>query len=507
VKRDLAELAAREWDVAVVGGGIYGAAVAWDAAQRGLSVALVEREDFGAGASWNSLKTIHGGMRYLQKLDLGRLRQSARERSTLLAIAPEIVRPLPFVVPAYGHGPTGREALALGLLLNDWLTRDRNRGLSSDRRIPAARTVPPAEALRLVPGLERRGLTGAALWHDAQASSTERLTLAFLHAADGAGGLAANHAEAVALLRAGGRIAGVAVRDTLDGGTHEVRARMVVNAAGPWPTTSSPGRAAAPRAPLLRARNVRPAPAPGRSFAVGGRSEGRFLFLVPWEGRTIAGTSYEPAEGPPSDPMALLDAAARAFPWAGIERRDATLVHEGLVPGQGSASGLSTRPPSARPRGGGRAPGTRERAGREVHDARLVAERAVNLVARRLGRPTPACDGGHGPPRARPLTGPLESRAREAVRDEMALTLADAVLRRLDLGTAARRRPGTWRRDPLDGGRARLGRGAGAGRAGGPRRLLPPLTRKRAPDGGPANPARMPAQRLPACNPGGPRPP
>jgi len=113
MKRDLAALAAREWDVAVVGGGIYGAAVAWDAAQRGLSVALVEREDFGAGASWNSLKTIHGGMRYLQKLDLGRLRESARERTTLLAIAPELVRPLPFVVPTYGHGSTGREALAL----------------------------------------------------------------------------------------------------------------------------------------------------------------------------------------------------------------------------------------------------------------------------------------------------------------------------------------------------------------------------------------------------------
>ncbi|HEX9187906.1 MAG TPA: FAD-dependent oxidoreductase, partial [Vicinamibacteria bacterium] len=179
MRRDTAALAARDWDVAVVGGGIYGAAVAWDAAQRGLSVALVEREDFGAGASWNSLKTVHGGMRYLQKLDLGRLRQSARERSTLLAIAPEIVRPLPFFVPAYGHGTTGREALALGLRLNEWLTADRNRGLPPDQRIPAARTVGPREARRLLPGLEPRGLTGAALWHDAQASSTERLTLAF----------------------------------------------------------------------------------------------------------------------------------------------------------------------------------------------------------------------------------------------------------------------------------------------------------------------------------------
>ena len=246
----------REWDVAVVGGGIYGAAVAWDAAQRGLAVALVEREDFGAGASWNSLKTIHGGMRYLQKLDLARLRQSARERATLLAIAPEIVRPLPFVVPTYGHGTTGREALALGLLLNDWLTRDRNRGLPG-HRIPDARTASAAEALRLLPGLERRGLTGAALWHDAQAASTERLTLALLHAAAGAGALAANHAEAVAFLRAAGRVAGVAVRDALGGGTLEVRARIVVNAAGPWADeVLARGGVPRPAAPLLRARNL-----------------------------------------------------------------------------------------------------------------------------------------------------------------------------------------------------------------------------------------------------------
>jgi len=444
VKRDLTALAAREWDVAVVGGGIYGAAVAWDAAQRGLSVALVEREDFGAGASWNSLKTIHGGMRYLQKLDLGRLRQSARERSTLLAIAPEIVRPLPFVVPTYGHGPTGREALALGLLLNDWLTRDRNRGLPSDRRIPAARTVPPAEALRLVPGLERRGLTGAALWHDAQASSTERLTLALLHAADAAGGLAANHAEAATLLRAGGRIAGVAVRDALDGRTLEVRARMVVNAAGPWADdVLARGGLRRPRAPLLRARNVVLRLSPVVPFAVGARSEGRFLFLVPWEGRTIAGTSYEPAEAPPSDPMAFVDAAARAFPWAGIERRDATLVHEGLVPGVGSASGLSTRPRLHDHEAEDGLPGLVSVQGVKYTTARLVAERAVDLVARRLGRRTPACrTAATVLSRARPLAGPLEDRAREAVRDEMALTLADAVLRRLDLGTAGPPPPG-----------------------------------------------------------------
>jgi glycerol-3-phosphate dehydrogenase len=438
VKRDLTTLAAREWDVAVVGGGIYGAAVAWDAAQRGLSVALLEREDFGAGASWNSLKTIHGGMRYLQKLALGHLRQSARERSALLAIAPAIVRPLEFLVPAYGHGPSGREALALGLRLSDWLTRDRNHRLPPDHRIPDARTVSAAEALRLLPGLERRGLTGAALWHDAQAASTERLTLGFLHAAAGAGALAANHAEVVALVRAGGRVAGVAIRDALGGSTSEVRARITVNAAGPWADELlARGGLRRPKARLLRARNVVLRRPPTVPFAVGAKSAGRFLFLVPWQARTIVGTSYEPAEAPPSDALAFLDEASRAFPWAEIARGDVAVVHEGLVPGRHDASGLSTRPRLHDHEAEDGLPGLVSLQGVKYTTARAVAEQAVDLVARRLRRETRPCRTAVTLlPEARLLDGPLEDRARAAVRGEMALTLADAVLRRLDLGTA-----------------------------------------------------------------------
>lgn len=440
MKRDLAALAGREHDLVVVGGGAYGAAAAWDAATRGLRVALVEREDFGAGASWNSLKTIHGGMRYLQKLDVGRLRASARERRVLMRLAPALVRPLRFLVPAYGHGKAGREALAVGFRLNDWLTRDRDDGLPPSHRIPAARLLGRDEALRLVPGLDARGLTGAAFYWDAQATSTERLTLAFVHAAADAGALCANHAAVTGLLRAGGRVAGVAVRDTLGGATLEVRGRAVLNAAGPWvdELLAAFGLGGA-RAPLLRARNVVLRRAPAFPFAVGGRSAGRYLFLVPWQGVTMLGTSYEPADGSPSDPLSFLDEGASAFPWAGLRREDVSLVHEGLVPGRGGAAGLATTP---RLHDHGDEPGLAGLVsvqGVKYTTARPVAEKAVDLVARRLGRAVPAGRTAEGPlPKARALEGPLEARAREAVHDEMALTLADAVLRRLDLGTAGR---------------------------------------------------------------------
>ncbi len=438
MKRDLAALAGAELDLVVVGGGIHGAAAAWDAAQRGLAVALVERDDFGAGASWNSLKTIHGGMRYLQKAALGRLRESARERRTLLAIAPALVRPLRFVVPTYGHGLTGREALAIALRLNDWLTPDRNDGLPEESRIPPGRTVSAPEARELVPGLEPRGLTGAAVWSDAQASSTERLTLAFVLAAAGAGAGVANHAEVVEVLRSRGRVAGVVVRDVLQGGAVEVRARLVLNAAGPW-ADDLLARAGLRReaAPLLRARNLVLDRPPSLSHAVGAKSRGRFLFVVPWEGRTLIGTDYEPAETEPDDPQAFLAEADRAFPWAGLGDSKVTLVHEGLVPGRGGAGGLATRPRLIDHETEDGLPGLVSLQGVKYTTARAVAERAIDLVLRRLERPSVTGRTAITPlPKAHSLEGDLETRTREAVREEMALTLPDAVLRRLDLGTA-----------------------------------------------------------------------
>jgi glycerol-3-phosphate dehydrogenase len=437
VKRDLACLSAEELDLAVIGGGVYGAVAAWDAAQRGLSVALVERDDFGAGVSWHSLKTIHGGMRYLQKAALGRLRESARERRTFLTVAPDLVRPLPFVVPTYGHGMAGREALAVALRLNNWLTRDRNEGLPEARRIPDGRTVSAREALDLVPGLETRGLTGAALWSDAQAVSTERLTLAFVRAAADAGARVANHAEAVEVLHSKGRVVGVAVHDTLQGGTRELRARLVLNAAGPG-ADEFLARAGLPRepAPLLRARNLVLRRPPSLPHAVGARSRDRFLFLVPWQGQTLVGTDYEPAQGSPSDPRAFLAEADRAFPWASLESAEVSLVHEGLVPGRGGPAGLATRPRLHDHEAEDALPGLVTVQGVKYTTARSVSERAVDLVLHRLGRSPVVCRTASTPlPRARALEGSLEERTREAVREEMALTLADAVLRRLDLGT------------------------------------------------------------------------
>src|SRR5690606_8118235 len=151
---------------------------------RGLSVALIEREDFGSGASANSFKMVHGGIRYLQHADLPRLRASCHERTAMLRIAPHLVTPLPIVVPTYGTGRRGKLLLGAGMWLYDALTLDRNARIRDrERRIPISRFVDAAAVEELFPGIETRGLTGGAVFYDAQMYNPTRLVLAFVAAA------------------------------------------------------------------------------------------------------------------------------------------------------------------------------------------------------------------------------------------------------------------------------------------------------------------------------------
>ncbi len=135
MNRNLALLEGTTFDVVVIGGGVYGACVAWEATLRGLSVALVEKADFCSATSANSLKIIHGGLRYLQHLDIKRLRESARERTILMNIAPHLVYPLPVMIPTYGHGMGGKEVLCAALMMNHVLSLDCKRVWDPEKKI------------------------------------------------------------------------------------------------------------------------------------------------------------------------------------------------------------------------------------------------------------------------------------------------------------------------------------------------------------------------------------
>jgi glycerol-3-phosphate dehydrogenase len=439
MKRDLGALTAREHDLVVIGGGIHGAAAAYDAAQRGLSVALVEAQDFGAGVSWNSLKTVHGGLRHLQRGDLAQVRESMRERRALLRIAPRIVRPLPFLVPTYGHGLHGREALAAALRLNDLVSLGRNEGLPPEQHIPAGRSLSPAEVQRLVPGIEAKGLSGGAMWFDAQVTDSERLVIALCQAAAEAGAVLVNYVAATGFLRSGRDVTGIRARDVEGGGELEVRSRMVLVATGPGlDRLLARAEVKATGSPMLLGMNLVLRSAPVAGHAVGARSGGRYLFLVPWRGRAMVGTAYDPPSVAPEVAASrFLAEAGRAFPWAGLQPDDIALVHRGLVPGRRGSGAVLTRSRVVDHDAADGVRGLVSMLGVKLTTARAEAEKVVDLVLRRLGRPAAPCRTAVTPlAAARPLEGGVADRARHAVREEMALHLSDVVLRRTDLGTA-----------------------------------------------------------------------
>lgn len=235
MKRQLEKLADTEYDLVVIGGGIFGACAAWDAVLRGLKVALVEKDDFCQGTSANHFKMIHGGMRYLQHLDLPRIRESSRERSILLKTAPHLAEPLPILMPTYGHGLKGKEILRAGLRAYELITFDRNKNIHDPKRqIPKAAFLTKAEVLKEYPGLNAKRLTGAVVFCDGQIYNPPRLVLSYLRSAVQEGLDAANYLEAVDYVRNDRTVRGVVVQDRLTGDRFEINSKFVLNASGPW---------------------------------------------------------------------------------------------------------------------------------------------------------------------------------------------------------------------------------------------------------------------------------
>ena len=209
--------------------------MARDAALRGLAVALVEQGDFASGSTGHSLGIIHGGMRCLQRLDLGRLRALSAERNALLRNAPHLVHPIPIAVPTYGQGRDGKSALHAGFGLYDFLTTHRNDGITDlSRRLPPSRTLSRKAVLEMFPGLPEAELTGAAIFSDAQMHHPARLALAMLRSAVEAGAQAANGLEATGIVRKGVTVTGIGVRATRSADSFVIQGRMVVNTAGAW---------------------------------------------------------------------------------------------------------------------------------------------------------------------------------------------------------------------------------------------------------------------------------
>lgn len=377
-------------DLLVIGGGITGAGVLRDAASRGLRALLVEREDFAAGTSSRSSKLVHGGLRYLAEGQLGLTREAVRERDQLLRQHPNLIRPMPFLLPAWTESRLPLWKVRAALLLY--------AGLAGFGREVRGGMLDPRATLARCPALRAEGLLGAGLYRDGQVDDA-RLVLETLKSARRLGAEAVSYAAVEELMReAGGRVCGARVRDAHTGRVHPVRAAAVVNAAGP-----AAGRVLG----MARAEPVALRPAKGVHLVVPRErlptscavtfeaADGRHLFFVPWDEEVgLVGTT-DSFDAEIDEPVVrieevhyLLEAANRAFPRAALTTNDVRCAFAGVRPLVAEQAGGALPPSSVsrEERVECGPPGLVSVWGGKLTTYRATAERVVDRVVAGLPR-------------------------------------------------------------------------------------------------------------------------
>jgi len=455
IHRDPEGAAGERWDLAVVGGGIYGAFTLLEAARRGLRGVLVEKDDFGGGTSANSLSVIHGGLRYLQSLDLPRFRESVGERRRFLLDYPDLAEPLRCLMPLRGGGLKRPFFFRIALGMNGILSRRRNEGVRADRRLPNGETLGREETARLWPGAAERPLLGGGVWYDGTMISAPRILMETLRRAAALGSAPLNYVEAVEPEIREGRVTGLRAFDRVARREILLRTGRVINCAGPAcrrfaarfdrdrPDLFRPSLAVnvlIDRPPLSSAALAAQPPGPG----------GRVYFLTPRRGMVFAGTLHAPranAEGPPhptgDELRELLDDLNRAAPGLEASPEKVVRIFAGYLPvrREGTAD-LAVRERIVDHGRSGGPRGAFTVSGVKYTTARLVAEKAVRLAFPGAPPPRPAA----GPP-VRSAADLVDSRKilagdpalsagilRALVEEESAVTMEDLLLRRTEWG-------------------------------------------------------------------------
>ncbi|HKG15546.1 MAG TPA: glycerol-3-phosphate dehydrogenase/oxidase, partial [Pyrinomonadaceae bacterium] len=353
--------------------------------------------DVASGTTAWSTRLIHGGLRYLEHGELGLVRESLRERETLLRrVAPHLVRPLPMLVPVYAGRRRGRLTIRAGMLAYDLL--------SSSKSLPRHRMLDGTEALGHAPGLNPEGLRGAALFYDAQVEYAERLAVENALDARAKGANVLTYARVERLLVEGGATCGVVFKDLLGGTTREARANVVLNAAGPWVDEVLDASGAeggkligGTKGSHVVVRAFEGAPA--TAVYAEASEDGRPFFVIPWDGKLLIGTTDERYAGDLERVAAssgeveyLLRETKRVLPRSGLTRASVLYTYSGVRPlprvGRVEEAGITRRhfiKPS-------RVEGLYSIVGGKLTTYRALAEEAVNLVFKLKGATPPPCE-------------------------------------------------------------------------------------------------------------------
>ena len=394
ISRDPQDAEQGEYAAIIIGGGIYGITLALEAGRRGLKTLLLEKGDFGEQTSYNSLKIIHGGLRYLQTLDLHRFRESVRERTWFLRHFPERVHPLACFMPLYGEGMRKPSIFRAALLANHLLALNRNIGMDSEHQLPMGTVVGVQESRTIFPMVNTDGLKGGAVWYDAYMPDSQLLVMDLLKVACSLGATPLNYVRATDLQTDNqGHISGVTALDRESGQTHLYSADLVINAAGPWCRTIIEGFTG-DREELFRpslAWNVlfKTRALSEYALAVQAREPGsRLYFITPWKGRIFAGTSHEPWLGKMDRPMPTktqvtnyINALNQAVPGLELQLSDVDRIFAGLMPTTAVGSNKLTKREVIVDHGREGGPiGLYSVGGIKFTTARLVAEKILDLT-------------------------------------------------------------------------------------------------------------------------------
>jgi glycerol-3-phosphate dehydrogenase len=355
MNRDLNILRESQYDLIVIGAGITGACVAHDASLRGLRVALLEKDDFGMSTSAASSKLLHGGIRYLQKLQFGKVRESARERCIFQVIAPHLTKYVPFLIPTVrGSLMKGRFAMKAGMILYGIACRGLNSMISDPlKKVPGGKLYNKDDACQLVPLLKNyHGMNGAQTLFESHMYNSERMTLAFVKTAVSNGADAANYVRVKKFVRDQGRVTGVSCKDMLTGEEFEVRGKVVANASGPFlpQLNASMGDLQLKKETTGFSKGVHLVTRKicddfALAMGSGKKTEGmvtrggRHFFVIPWRNRSLIGTTNVPFTGDidelevtPKDVNDFLDDINAMLPAAALKNEDIDYAFTGLYP-------------------------------------------------------------------------------------------------------------------------------------------------------------------------------
>ena len=406
--RDFQAIQNTTYDVIIIGGGINGAAVARDAALRGLKTLLIEKGDFGGGTTSWSTRLVHGGLRYLEYFEFNLVRESLREREILLRTAPHLTKPIQMTIPVYGYGSRSFWEIQAGMLLYDIL--------SFDKTLLNHRVLSSQKLRQLFRSINSEDLKGAAQYYDCQAEYAERLCLENILSAQAAGAEVLNYVTVTQIQRQGDRIAAITCEDALSGevfAVSQVNQAVVINTSGPWvDQVCGLGRTDSQPSPLSRERKiggtkgshiiVQPFPgAPSTALYVEAKVDNRPFFIVPWNKLYLIGTTDLHYEGDLNKVKAndqevdyLIAETNRVIPTAGLTREEVQFTYSGVRPLPYAAD----KKPGSITRSHVLHDHTKEGAanlisliGGKLTTHRQVGEEMVDAIFRRRGQKAPAC--------------------------------------------------------------------------------------------------------------------